>query len=1149
MKNYIPKRNGFFTLLILCFAINLGAQTDFVGTISPDYSAEALDEQFTDYEVFQLNVAPLKAQLLSEASIHRVKMSIGALNWDMEIYENNLRGPDYKLLANTEQGVVEMPATPVNTYMGHLRSGGTLRMTITNDMILGYVRDGGEVYNMEPLRNFVKNASPDEFVLYTDKSVKPLPDGFCGTEEEPSHVFEMRKKAEDYVVAEATQMMECRELELAIAHDLFMYQDKGSEAACEGHAESIMNLVQGDYEDQFFYNIQFIIVTQFVETASNTWPTGSNDAGQVLQSFRNWGNGGNFGVNYDLAQLWTNRDFSGGTVGIAYLSAVCNFARYHALQDYTGNFNQLRCMTSHEIGHNFSCQHDAPGSNTIMAPSVSGSSIWSNQSKNQLNNFASGVSCLNICFLGEPPIAHFTANPQSGCAPMTVQFTDQSTGTPETWNWSFPGGTPSSSTQQNPTVVYNTPGVYDVTLIVTNQLGTDVANEFGYIEVKDFPLAGFLYTEDEKTIHFNSTSQYADLFIWDFGDGYSMQGNLGQNVPGNMHGGRTTGTYDNPSHTYDNDGTYPVLLTVIGDCGSHTYSDVIEVISPVSADFAAIEPEGCASHIVEFIDQSTPNVTTWEWEFPGGSPASSTDPNPVVTYTAAGVYDVILNVGNAQYTDRRTKRMFVRVDDVPVADFGAEVDALTVEFSDSSKWASSYKWYFGDGDSSTQRNPVHSYPLDTIYEVTLISTNDCGSDTMVTLLTVGSLPEAVINMDNNEGCPSLDVQFYGDQSERGTRYFWSFPGGNPLESTEPNPLVSYDNPGTYDVTLIVENGLGRDTLVMADAVTVEDTPTADFDFQRNDYTVNFNNMSSFAHSYLWDFGDGNTSNEENPEHTYGGDGNYTVRLGAINDCDTNFIELTISVSTAPSAAFRASATAGCVPFEVRFENRSSNNANRYEWTFEGGSPASSTDENPVVSYNTAGTFSVTLIAFNGSGSDTIVEDMLILADAAPSADFNVLVSGATAVFTNRSNNEPAQYNWNFGDGNSSTEREPSHEYAANGMYQVTLIASNECGADTIVKTVNINVTNVVTQLGAERFALYPNPNNGQFFVVLTGVQSQTVQYELIDVLGRPVYQQLIYSSNGDASTELFTGAHPAGTYFFRITAGDRSAVERVVIHY
>src|SRR5690606_33874836 len=107
MKNYIPKRNGFFTLLILCFAINLGAQADFVGTISPDYSAEALDEQFTDYEVFQLNVAPLKAQLLSEASIHRVKMSIGALNWDMEIYENNLRGPDYKLLANTEQGVVE----------------------------------------------------------------------------------------------------------------------------------------------------------------------------------------------------------------------------------------------------------------------------------------------------------------------------------------------------------------------------------------------------------------------------------------------------------------------------------------------------------------------------------------------------------------------------------------------------------------------------------------------------------------------------------------------------------------------------------------------------------------------------------------------------------------------------------------------------------------------------------------------------------------------------------------------------------------------------------------------------------------------------------------------------------------------------------
>ncbi|MCB0683229.1 MAG: PKD domain-containing protein, partial [Saprospiraceae bacterium] len=151
--------------------------------------------------------------------------------------------------------------------------------------------------------------------------------------------------------------------------------------------------------------------------------------------------------------------------------------------------------------------------------------------------------------------------------------------------------------------------------------------------------------------------------------------------------------------------------------------------TPPLAGFLADQTEGCVPFTVMFMDQSSENVTGWEWSFPGGDPATSTDPNPIVTYNAAGVYDVTLVVSNAAGSNELTQMGFVVVGDVPAAGFTSMVTDLTVDLTNMSTDADSYLWDFGDGETSTESDPSHTYTEDGTYLVSLTATNECGSVT------------------------------------------------------------------------------------------------------------------------------------------------------------------------------------------------------------------------------------------------------------------------------------------------------------------------------------------------------------------------------------------------------------------------------------
>ncbi len=263
---------------------------------------------------------------------------------------------------------------------------------------------------------------------------------------------------------------------------------------------------------------------------------------------------------------------------------------------------------------------------------------------------AGRVNAFNAVNTGTPPpTAAFTASPTSGCAPLSVNFTDQSTGDIDTWSWDFGDG--STSSAQNPTHEYTSAGTYTVSLTVTGPGGSDTDTKTDYITVSTGPTAAFSGSPTSGTapltVSFTDESTgNPTSWSWDFGDG-------------------STSTQQNPTHEYASAGTYTVSLTATNDCGSSTETkvDYITVTEPTCdtpvADFTGSPTSGTAPLTVNFTDQSTNSPTSWSWDFGDGT--TSTLQNPSHEYTAAGTYTVKLTATNSCGSDTKTRVDYITV--------------------------------------------------------------------------------------------------------------------------------------------------------------------------------------------------------------------------------------------------------------------------------------------------------------------------------------------------------------------------------------------------------------------------------------------------------------------------------------------------------
>lgn len=1038
----------FFLLALLLTSIGattLTAQT-FSGTPRP-FQSLLLGKKFKQYEVFQLDARALAQTVQAESSVAELDLELGSQQWTLALWPNDIVSPKYTLRVLKPDGSIEAstPAQKKKAFKGiEKKGGGQVRLTIDDNFLYGFVEYKGETWYIEPLYDFVSGSDQDLYILYPQSGVVRGEGVVCGTEitEEMTRKYEEDAKQHTKGEGAESTSMACYEADLAIASDRLMFNKYGSNV--ENHNIAVINTITPNYASSFIHVIQFNIVTQFVVTGTDPW-TSSTVPDQLLTSFQAWGNAGNFGVPFDIGELWTDRDFNGGVIGIAFLSGVCNSLKYHCLQDFSSNADFLRVLTAHEIGHNFSCFHDASGcpGGFIMCPSVNTSNTWSSASINSVNNFLPGLinTCLAPCGSGggggggqtTPPTADFSWAPDPACAGQPVTFTDLSTGTYQTRAWVFPGGTPTSSTQANPTVTWNTAGTYNVRLTVGGTNGTSTIVK--QVVVQGLPNPNFTFVVNGTSVTFtNTTPGAANTYLWNFGDG-------------------NTSTEVNPVHDYAVGGNYTVTLTATNNCGSRSVSKQVNTIP--TPDFSATPVSGCPPLVVHFTNLSTANATSYQWQFPGGTPATSTVLNPTVTYAQPGQYDVTLIATNAVGADFITKQNFITVQDPPIANFTFTQVGRTVTFTNTSTNATGYSWNFGDNTPvSTQANPVHTYANPGTYTVTLSVSGPCGSDAFAQTVVIVPAPAASFTAANRTGCAPFTVQYTNTTTGNPTAFSWSFPGGSPATSTDENPVVTYNTSGSYSVTLVASNNGGSSTATQANYITVGPAPVPSFGVTVGTISVSFLNTSTNSISYSWDFGDGVTSTLTNPTHTYSADGTYEVVLTATNSCGTATASRQVIILTPPTAGFSVANRTGCAPFSVTFNNTSSANAGAFNWQFPGGTPATSTAQNPTVVYNTPGSYGVTLTVSNAAGSNTATQSNYITVGPPPAAAFTSSVSGLNATFTNNSVNA-ISYLWNFGNGNTSTQANPATTYATDGVYTVTLTATNACGSNTTTQTVVI----------------------------------------------------------------------------------------------
>ncbi len=1033
----------------------------FQGT-AVKYESPTLKNQFYNYSVVNLDASEVANFVRSQNSFAQIELKLGQNDWHFDFHPSPVIGKNYRLQILGNDGArSESGAGSLLALQGREISGGAAGLVLDENYLSGSFQNENEWWFIEPLRFLDAAADENLYLIYRLQDVVPNENATCIARASAN----FQEKHHDEIESQqnsAAKLLACYDLEIAIASDKSMFTKYGTVAAVQAHNVTVINNVQTNYTGSFIHDLNFVINFNLVITTVDPW-SNTLDAGDLLDEFTAWANPPTPGfgsTDFDLGELWTNRDFTGGTVGIAWVEALCSPFKYHCLQDFTTNAAQLRCMTSHEIGHNLGASHDnCPPGNFIMCPFVSTSNAWSGLSVIDINNVISaglGGNCLEACSGGTPVDAEFDWSPDPACAGQTVSFDDLSTGPVTSWNWTFPSGTPATSTQQNPNVIWNTAGTYNVVLSVNGGAST-ISHA---VIISPLPNADFNVAVDGLTITCTNNSSNATSYLWNFGDG-------------------NTSNQTNPVHTYDDAGTYTITLTATNSCGSDIYTESITTAPTV--DFSASPTSGCAPLTVHFSELCSPDAIFFQWVFPGGNPNSSTFPNPTVIYGNSGFYEVTLTATNAAgesatlFLDN-----FINVLPEPVADFDYFVNGLTASFDNQSQNGNTFLWNFGDGATSTQFNPIHTYPDAGNYDVTLTVTGTCGSETYTDNIEIVLPPTANFTANPTNGCAPLAVQYSNQSSGNPTNFSWNFPGGTPANSTAENPTVIYNLSGNYNATLVVSNSAGSNSISQPNFIQIQTAPSPNFTASTSGATVTFSNSTTGATGFLWNFGDGETSTDANPIHIYNAEGTFTVILTATNACGAVPFSEDVTIALPPLAnfTFNPNPAVGCIPLTVQFSNASTGGAvNSFSWNFPGGTPSSSTATNPMVVYNSAGLFSASLTVGNIAGSNSTTQLDIISVGLGPVANFSATTNNLTADFTNNSA-AATSFLWNFGDGQTSTATNPSHNYSSDGNYTVQLTATNDCGS-----TIFTQILSIVTP-----------PTAGFSFSPASGCAPLTVQF-------------------------------------------------------
>ena len=617
--------------------------------------------------------------------------------------------------------------------------------------------------------------------------------------------------------------------------------------------------------------------------------------------------------------------------------------------------------------------------------------------------------------------------------------------------------------------------------MVTATSGTCVGDiDTAFIQVNPTPVIHFSMNQNYgcSPLHVDFTTNpfifgTPDNLVFNWGDGTSdtIYPNPIQPIWSTLH------------HAFVNDTfhavTFLISLTATNNCGSTTVYDSVTV-QPNIID-AALTPStthGCEPLTVLFANNSTGSlVNTWSFNYDSATqifqqPIVIDSTGDTITHTfLAGTYLVALYITNGCSQDTAFVR--INVDPAPTVDF-IYTDSVCVNvpviFTDQSiptggQTLSGYNWQFGDGHTSDSINTIHTYDSTGIYNAchTVTSSNGC-LNTQCHPVTILATPQ--VDFTANDTCLNTQpIQFTNTTSSGNYFYQWNF--GDANTAVGQNPTHSYQQSGTYSVTLTASTNYCSHSITHP--VIIHPIPDASFTLPST-YAcgepamiaiTNTSTTSVGVLGYAWDFGNGTTSTDVNPMATFATAGTYTITLVASNQflCQDS-AQHPITIYPFPTIqSVDLQPEEGCQPLVVTL-TANTTNGNLFLWNFGDGTSTVSTNSSTVsYTYQDTGTYSVSLTVYSFlTCGDTIMLLDTVKVHITPKADFDTLINSSgypfdgTVAFINQSQNANS-YEWNFGDGFSSIEVNPIHKYEEVDSFTVTLIAATTYPCyDTISKT-------------------------------------------------------------------------------------------------
>jgi gliding motility-associated-like protein len=531
----------------------------------------------------------------------------------------------------------------------------------------------------------------------------------------------------------------------------------------------------------------------------------------------------------------------------------------------------------------------------------------------------------------------------------------------------------------------------------------------------------------------------------------------------------------NQSITVNSAGSYSVTMTSVTGCQTTLTRNVGMYPQPT----AAFTPNGAAcTTLYTFANSSSISSGTLSYHWDFGDPSVTNDTsnvaNPSWNYGSTGTFTVTLIVTSSSgCTDSITS--VVTPGGSSIASFSNTTVCVgqPTTFTDQSNNPTSWSWHFGDpsvtNDSSNVQNPTWTYNSPGTYTVTLtVGGNPCPG-TIQNVVTVNPLPTA--SFVYNQICGNQLVNFTSTSTVASpdviTSTTWNFgdpaSGGNNT-STLLNPSHTFTAAGTYTVSITV-NTQGGCPQTSQQVIAVGVPPTAQFVANTvcTNTPMQFTDQSQNTVNWLWNFGDpaamNDTSNVQNPNYTYTTAGTYTVTLianpGPCSDTST----LAVTVASGPQVQFTAPVV--CLGNTTSFTDQSniaSGNITGWSWDFGVAAQTNDTSnvQNPTYTYATAGNFNVTLTCTSNNGCVTTAT-LPVTVNGLPTANFNstVVCQGSPTTLNDLSvanGGNITSWTWDFGDGSPvSATQNPTHTYANDSTYNVTLIVTNTAGCiDTVV---------------------------------------------------------------------------------------------------